>query len=308
MTSIVSSYFRFLVFFVTAIASSGATAQTNRDNVTITTAVVRPNIHMLSGAGGNVAVLTGDQGVLIVDDQYEDMALRIDAAIAELTDLPVYYVLNTHWHPDHAGGNVHYGRQGKIIVAHDNTYDRMSVDQYMKVIDYHQPASPKEALPVITFSDSSTIRFNDETIKLTHVPDAHTDTDVFVQFMQANVIHSGDVYITARYPFIDTSTGGSLSGMITALEQLAALANARTTIIPGHGALSDKAGVEQTLAMLKALQHKLQLALDADLALEDFLATKPLDEFDATFARSDEHSRTFATRVYNELRATADSP
>lgn len=299
-------HYRHLVCAAAMLLAANASAQSNRDDVKVETIAVSDNVYMLSGAGGNVAVLTGEQGVLIVDDQYEDMTARIDAAIRELTDLQVHYVLNTHWHWDHSGGNINYGQRGSTIVAHDNTYVRMSTDQYIDLIDHHQPAAPKPALPVITFNESSTIRFNDQTVKLIHVPDAHTDTDVFVVFSEANVIHSGDVYITLRYPFIDTSTGGSLDGIIAALEHLALLADANTKIIPGHGELSDKAGVEQALGMLKVVRQKTLRALDDKLSLEEYLTQQPLQPFDAVFARSDEHSRTFATRVYNELAAVAE--
>ncbi|MEQ9109029.1 MAG: MBL fold metallo-hydrolase [Rhodospirillaceae bacterium] len=290
-----------LVIASTALASQTAIAQLSPDTAQIRSIPVRDGLHMFMGAGGNLAVSVGDDGVLIVDDQYEEMTSKIDAAIADLTDQPIKYVLNTHWHWDHTGGNENYGRAGKIIVAHDNTYERMSTDQFVEAFNWSQPASPQDALPEITFNDTATIRFNDLTIRLIHVPNAHTDSDAFVHFVEANVVHTGDVYVTSSYPFIDSSTGGTLNGEITALERLGEMTNENTVIIPGHGAISDRAGAMKTLTMLKGMKTITENALANGQNLEEFLDSNPTKDYDADFSMRADQGRVFATRLYQEL-------
>lgn len=278
-----------------------ALTQLTRDSVQIRSIQVRNGIYMFMGAGGNLAVSTGADGVLIVDDQYADMTAKIEAAIAEITDEPLRYVINSHWHWDHSGGNENFGLAGKTIVAHDNTYIRMSSDQFVEAFNFSQPASPKAALPVITFNDTATIRFNDLTIRMIHVPNAHTDTDAFIHFEEANVIHTGDVYVTSAYPFIDSSTGGTLDGVIAALEYLSEITDEETVIIPGHGVISDRAGAIKTLAMLKDMKVITEKAVAEDMTLKQFLATNPTANYDEDFAVRSDQGRVFATRLHKEF-------
>jgi len=278
-----------------------ALAQLTRDSVQIRSNEVSNGIYMFMGAGGNIAVSTGDDGVLIVDDQYADMTAKIDAAISGLTDQPLRYVVNTHWHWDHTGGNENYGRAGKTIVAHENTYVRMASDQFVEAFNFRQPASPEEALPVITYNDTATLRFNDLTIRMIHVPNAHTDSDAFIHFEEANVIHTGDVYVTSAYPFIDSSTGGTLDGVIAALERLSVITDGDTVIIPGHGAISDRAGAMKTLAMLKGMKVITENAVAEGMSLEQFLGTNPTADYDGDFAVRADQGRVFATRLHKEF-------
>lgn len=279
-------------------SATSSLAQRDFDKIEIESTEIRNGLHMFVGAGGNIAVSTGTDGVLIVDDQFAEMTAKIDAAIAKLSKQSVRYVLNTHWHFDHTGGNQHYGSQGKTIIAHDNTYQRMSTNQEIEAFDLNVPASPKEALPVITFNDSATVHFNDLTVQLVHIPNAHTDTDAFVHFKEANVIHSGDVYISNSYLFIDTSSGGSLNGVIDAIEKLVAMSDDETMIIPGHGELSDKRGAQKTLAMVKRLKSKAEKAIANKVTVEEFLASSPTAEFGDDFgSRGD----SFAAAVFKQL-------
>lgn len=276
-------------------------AQLSPDTAQIRVTEVRNGIYMFMGAGGNVAVSTGEDGVLIVDDQYAEMTAKIDAAIDEITDKPLRYVVNTHWHWDHTGGNENYGNAGIPIVAHDNTHARMSEDQFVAAFDWDQPASPKAALPVITFNDTATLRINGLTINMVHVPNAHTDSDAFIHFVEANVVHTGDVYVTSAYPFIDSSTGGTLMGEIAAFEKLSAMTDAETIIIPGHGTISDRSGAMKTLAMLRGMQAITAKAVSDGLSLEEFLATNPTSDYDEDFAMRADQGQIFATRLYQEM-------
>lgn len=291
------------VSLVALLGVQSAVAQLSPDTAQIRSIEVRNGIYMFMGAGGNVAVSTGEDGVLIVDDQYAEMTAKIDAAIDEITDEPTRYVVNTHWHWDHTGGNENYGNAGIPIIAHDNTHARMSEDQFVAAFDWKQPASPKAALPVITYNDTATIHINDLTVNMIHVPNAHTDSDAFIHFVEANVIHTGDVYVTSSYPFIDTSTGGSLTGEIAAFEKLAAMTDDETVIIPGHGVISDRAGAIKTLEMLKGMRDKTAEAVADGLSLEDFLATNPTSDYDKDFAIRADQGRVFATRLYQEMTA-----
>jgi len=290
-----------LLFAVYALViSSVALAQRDFSKIEIESTELRNGLHMFKGAGGNIAVSVGSDGVLIVDDQYAEMTSKIDAAIAKLSKQSVRYVLNTHWHFDHTGGNQHFGSQGKTIIAHDNTYTRMSTDQVIEAFDLKVPASPKEALPVITFNDSATVHFNDLTVELVHIPNAHTDTDAFVNFKEANIIHTGDVYISNSYLFIDTSSGGSLKGVISAFEKLIAMSDDDTIIVPGHGTLSDKAGVTKTLAMLKRLKSKVEKAIEDKLSEEEFLKSDPTAEFGDDFGQ---RGNSFAAALFKHLNS-----
>lgn len=280
-----------------------ALAQLSPDTATIKSIKVRDGIYMFMGAGGNIAVSTGDDGVLIVDDQYAEMTAKIDAAIDKISDQPLRYVINTHWHWDHTGGNENYGMAGIPIIAHDNTYVRMSTDQFVEAFDWKQPASPKAALPVITYNDTATLRINALTVNMIHVPNAHTDSDAFIHFVEANVVHTGDVYVTTAYPFIDTSTGGSLVGEIAALEKLIEMTDGETVIIPGHGVISDRAGAIKTLAMLKGMRTITETAVADGLSLEQFLETDPSAKYDDDFALRADQGRVFATRLYTEMTA-----
>lgn len=290
-----------LSVFALTLQAVPAWSQLNPATAQIRATELRNGVYMFMGAGGNIGVSTGDDGVLIVDDQYAEMTAKVDAAIAEITDRPMRYVINTHWHWDHTGGNENYGKAGKTIIAHDNTRVRMSEEQFVAAFNHTQPASPDVALPVITFNDTATMHFNSLTIRIIHVPNAHTDTDAFVHFVEANVIHSGDVYVTSSYPFIDSSTGGTLDGEIAAIEKLVSLINNDTIVIPGHGPLSDKAGVEKTLAMLKGMRDITAKAVADGKSLEAFLDGNPSAPYDDDFAIREDAGRVFATRAYLEM-------
>ena len=292
---------RLAIAFVLTFSLLPAQAQLNPSTTQIRPTEIRNGIYIFMGAGGNIGVSVGDDGALIVDDQFAEMTAKVNAALAELTDKPTRYVLNTHWHWDHTGGNENYGKAGKTIIAHDNTYARMSEDQFVAAFNHSEPASPEVALPVITFNDEATLRFNDLTIHMVYAANAHTDSDAFVHFVEANVIHSGDVYTTGSYPFIDSSTGGTLAGEIAAVEKLVNMIDYDTVIIPGHGPLSDKVGALKTLTMLKGMRDVAAKAVTEGMSLEAFLDSNPSAPFDDDFAIRADAGRVFATRVYLDM-------
>ena len=198
---------------------------------------------MLLGSGGNIGVFVGDDGVFVIDDQYAPLTDKILAAIRAITSEPVRFVFNTHWHGDHTGGNENLGRTGALIVAHENVRERLDMDQVLERIGREpatEPARPDGALPVITFAEDVTFHLNGDELYAFHVSNAHTDGDAIVHFRGANVVHMGDTFFRDRFPFIDTATGGSIDGVIAATGAALALMDARTMVIPGHGALSTR--------------------------------------------------------------------
>ena len=214
-----------------------AAAQRDWSKVEIKTTRLTDSLYVIEGSGGNIGLSVGEDAVFLVDDQYAPLTPRIVDAIAKITPKPVRFVLNTHWHGDHTGGNENLGRAGAIVVAHENVRRRMSSEQFDEFWKRKTPASPGGALPVVTFS-GGTVSFymNNEEIRAIHVPNAHTDGDTVVHFVKADVIHAGDIVWNGLYPFIDISSGGSVDGTIAACDRMLAMAGERTRIIAGPGA------------------------------------------------------------------------
>src|SRR5437870_4403639 len=222
-------------------AASPAAAQVNYDTVQIRTVKVAEGVYMLMGAGGNIGVSVGSDGVILIDDQYAPLSDKIKAAVAALGG-PIRFLINTHWHWDHNGGNENFARSGVVTVAHENVRHRMSVEQFVTAFNRHVPAAPSGALPLVTFTDSVNFYLNGDSIHAFHVPPAHTDGDAIIWFRRANVVHMGDLFFNGRYPFVDLSSGGSVEGMVAAVDRVLALADGNTKIIPGHGPLADRPG------------------------------------------------------------------
>ena len=255
--------------------------QQNFDNVQIEATLVSDNVYMLTGSGGNMGLIIGDDGAFLVDDQFAPLTEKIQATIATLTDKPVRFVINTHWHGDHTGGNENLGKAGALIVAHDNVYERMSTDQFMEAFDRTVPASPRAALPVITFGEDVSFHINGEHVYGFHIPEAHTDGDTIIQFKNANVIHMGDTFFAGRFPFIDTGSGGSIDGVITATHRVLALADDDTKIIPGHGPLATVEDLKEYRGFLTKLRSKIALMITEDKTLEEVQASNPTEGYEA---------------------------
>ena len=252
---------RTLPFIAAVVFSTGAFAQDDPfANVTIQTVPVAGNISMLIGQGGNIGVSAGEDGVLIIDDQFAPLADRIRAALEALGSDTPKFVLNTHFHGDHVGGNVEFGAGG-VIVAHENVRLRM--------IDGD---SPPVALPVVTFNDNVTIHFNGENITLIHMPAGHTDTDSVVLFEDANVIHMGDHFFNGGFPFVDIASGGSVQGYLSNLEKVLSWIDDDTQVIPGHGPLATKADLLGFYDMIKDTSTAIRVSRSLQMSAEEIVA------------------------------------
>lgn len=258
---------------------------------------------MLVGAGGNMGLSVGEDAVFLIDDQYAPLAPKIKAAIAAITPKPVKFVLNTHFHFDHTGGNEALGKEGALIVAHDNVRRRLSADQLISFVgnSARQAASPKVALPVITVPGAISFHINGEEVHAFHVPNAHTDGDLIVHFKGGDIVHMGDVFFNGSYPFIDAGSGGSPLGMIAAFDRVLALAGEKTKIIPGHGPLADKAALQRTRDMLATLVGRIQAERRAAKTDEQIRAAKPTADFDEAWGKGFIKADQFVQLVLNGL-------
>lgn len=273
-------------------------AQQNFDTVQVRATALAGSVHMLVGSGGNIAVSVGDDAVFIVDDQFAPLTPKIQAAIARLTPKPVRFVVNTHWHFDHTGGNENFGKAGALIVAHDNVRKRMSTEQFMAALNRREPPSPPAALPVVTFSDGVTFHLNGDSVVVTHVPPAHTDGDAVIHFVKANVVHMGDAFNNAGLPFVDLSSGGSINGIIGAADKVYAMTNDATKIVPGHGPLASRARLRQYRDMLFALRERVQREVASGRSVDQVLALRITDPYARDFPGG--HER-FVRLLHEEL-------
>ena len=258
-----------------------ASAQQDFSKVEIKTVPVSGGVSMLMGAGGNIGVLEGDEGVILIDDQYAPLSEKILAAAKAIADKPIRSVINTHWHGDHTGGNLPLGEAGVVIISHDNVRTRMSTRQFQAAFNRETPPSPAAALPVVTFSDTLTLHVGSEILHAFRVGPAHTDGDVAIHFTKANVIHMGDTYFAGMFPFVDISSGGDFTGMIDAVNQALEIANHETKIIPGHGPLSNTAELTAYRDMLVSVRDRVAAMIADDKSLQDIVAAKPLADLEA---------------------------
>lgn len=226
-----------LAVFVLLVSPVLVVAQDDFSKVEVKATKVNGNVYMLQGAGGNIGVSVGTDGILIVDDQFAPLADKIRAALKTLGEGKLKFILNTHWHGDHTGGNAQFGREAPII-AHDNVRKRLSTEQRSEFFKETTPASPKEALPVITFDQSLSVHFNGEEIRVIHFPHGHTDGDSIIFFTTSNVVHLGDDFFAGRFPFVDLESGGSVEGLTKNIGELIPKVPAGAKLIPGHGPIS----------------------------------------------------------------------
>jgi glyoxylase-like metal-dependent hydrolase (beta-lactamase superfamily II) len=256
---------------------------------------------MLTGRGGNIGACIGEDGVFLIDDQYAPLTPAIRQALAQVTDAPVRFVLNTHWHSDHTGGNENFGELGAVIVAHDNVRERLASDQFMPFMDRQVPASPPAALPVVTFNDTVSFHMNGNTIRAFHVAGAHTDGDAIVHFDAANVVHMGDVFWNGWYPFIDVHSGGSIRGVIAAVEAVLAMIDGDTAVIAGHGPLGDRARLLVYRDMLQDVADRIQEMIDDGRTLEEIQSAAPTSAWDGEWGSGFIKPEAFVRMVHEDL-------
>ncbi len=278
------------VLVAAGLAAAGpaeGTAQQDFSNVEIRTVQLTDGLYMLMGAGGNLGLSVGADGAFLVDDQFAPLTPKIMAAVRAVTTQPVRFVLNTHWHGDHTGGNENLGRAGALIVAHENVRRRMNPAEFRDLIGRSQQA-PAAALPVITFSEAANFHWNGENIRVFHVARAHTDGDAIVRFTNANVIHMGDTFFNGRYPFIDLDSGGGLNGVLEAIDRVLGLAGPDTKIIPGHGELAGVTELRAYRDMITTVRDRVQRLITQGMSEDQIVAAQPTQDLDATWGTASE--------------------
>lgn len=291
---------RSVIFALLALSAAPVAAQQDFSKVEIKAQELAPGVAVLFGAGGNIGVSYGEDGTTLIDDQYAPMTEKIQAAVASLGATPVKFLVNTHWHGDHSGGNENLGKAGAVIMAHDNVRVRMANDQ--KTSFGEIKASPKAALPVITYADGLKLHLNGEEIRVIAMPPAHTDGDSIIHWTQSNVIHMGDLFmLQISFPFVDRDSGGDVRGFVAAADKVLAIANDQTKIIPGHGAIATKADLQNHRNMIAAVIAKVEAGIQAGQTLEQIKASKPTEGFGVNpkgFISAD----AFVETVYNNLK------
>lgn len=252
----------------------------------IKTTKLYDNIWLLQGAGGNMAVQTGKDGIILIDSSFATAVPHIKEAIAAISPEAPHALINTHWHVDHVDGNEGMHAAGFTIVAHEKTKERMSKPAEMKLFHMSLPAYPAGALPTVTFADTMKHDHNGDTVERVHYDPAHTDTDIYIHFHNADVLHCGDIFFNKSYPFIDEGSGGSIGGTINAAQKSLELAGEKTKIIPGHGPLGDKADLKAYIDMLSTVRDKVAALKKAGASEQEVIAKKPTADLDSAWAKS----------------------
>jgi glyoxylase-like metal-dependent hydrolase (beta-lactamase superfamily II) len=285
--------------------ATGAAAQPqqNFDEVVIESQDLGGGVHMLTGSGGNIGLLVGEDGALMVDDQYAPLSAKIAAKVEELGGGPVRFVINTHHHGDHAGGNAPFAEMGATVVAHDNVRTRLSQEQQSPIGTNVIPAAPEAAWPLVTFAEDVTFHMNGQTVRAFHVPPAHTDGDAMIYFEEANVLHGGDVFTTSGFPLIDVPAGGSLEGFVADLTLAVEAIDDDTKVIPGHGPLSTRADIAARRDALQGFVDILKPLAESDLTIEQIIASRPLDGHDEGFSGGFISTESFITSAVTSMRA-----
>lgn len=281
------------LFFLCVLFLSSSLIFSQNSEVTIETTKLSDNVYMLVGQGGNIGVSVGDDGVFIIDDQFEQLTPKLLEAIRTLSDKPLQFLVNTHYHGDHTGGNENMAKQGTKIIAHENVRKRL--------VDGEKP---KDALPIITFNDRVNVHMNGEDVNVHHVEHAHTDGDAMLFFAKSNVLHTGDTYFHKRYPYIDVKSGGSIDGYIKAVKKGLTLINDDTKIIPGHGPVSNKEEYQSFLTMLETLRKNVQAEIENGKTEDEVVAntaiTKEYD--DLGYAWNFINSERIRRTIYQSLK------
>ena len=279
---------------------AAAAQQRDFSNVEVKVTKVSGSVYMITGMGGNIGVSAGDDGLVVIDDQYAPLAPRIEAALKSIVDKPVRFILNTHYHGDHTGGNEYFGRSAPIV-AHENVRKRLAAGTSAR--GRSTPPAPAAALPIVTFNDTLTIHLNGEEVRAVHMPHGHTDGDSVIWFTRSNVVHMGDDFFNGMFPFIDTENGGSARGLLRNVEAVLSTIPDDAKVIPGHGPLSDKAGLRRYAEMLRGTTGAVQRGIAAGKSLEHLKEEKVLGEWDAEWGKGFIKADAFTETLYRELSA-----
>jgi cyclase len=275
--------------------------------VEIKTTDLGDNCYMLEGQGGNITVAVATDGIIMVDGQFAPLHEKIKAAIATISNLPIKYLINTHYHGDHTDGNESFAKDGAIIVAQIHVKNRLAAGTTNGLTGAKTPPAPQAALPSDTYTNFSKIRLRGRVADLKHIENAHTDGDTYVWFKTANLLSTGDTFTNGRYPNIDFANGGNIRGMIAAAEIYLKLTNAKTKIVPGHGPLADKAALVEYHTMLITARDRMAKLVKDGKSEDDVVAAKPFADLDAKWAPTELASTNFIRVVYHSLADKADT-
>jgi len=267
--------------------------------IPIETVNLADNLTLLLGPGGNVVVLHGPEGKIVVDSFVQPAWTKLKQAIDGMGNAPLKLLIDTHWHWDHTDNNAHFHDAGAMILAHENTKKRLTESH--DVLGMHFDPSPASALPTQSFKERHTMQANGESLELGYIPPAHTDTDIYVHYQKANVLHCGDVFFNGMYPFIDAGTGGSITGQIAGADKMLKMADNNTRIVPGHGPLGDKAALMKYRDVIVTVRDRVAKLKSGGKKLDEVLAAKPSAEFDAAWGKGFLMPNDFVTIVYNTL-------
>ncbi|WP_299161936.1 MBL fold metallo-hydrolase [uncultured Tenacibaculum sp.] len=289
------------VMLLSALGFISFNTLSQKREVKITSKKITNNIYMLQGQGGNIGLFVGDDSVFMIDDQFAPLTNKILTKVKEISNKPIKYLVNTHWHGDHTGGNENMKKNDVLIFSHENVRKRMSADQTVR--GRLKKASPKEALPVITFTNDMNFHINGEDVLVSHVHNAHTDGDAHIYFLSSNVIHMGDTYFQGKFPFIDLNSGGSIKGYIESINKVLLLSNDETVIIPGHRSLSNKAELKVYKKMLITLRDRVQENINkgktlAEVSKDESITKEYKEEYGAWFISAKEMRET----IYKSLQ------
>ena len=271
----------------------------------VNTTKLTDSMYVIHGSGGNVILSIGNDGIILVDDQYAPVTKKMESVIANITNKPIKFVINTHWHPDHVGGNERLGEAGAIIISHDNVRKRLSIDQFFEMINQTIPALSKKGLPIITFSENMTFYQNNDEIRINYLKNGHTDGDSAVYFTQNNVIHVGDDFSDRSYPFMDLSSGGSVDGLISSLQSMLSMINNDTKVVAGHSGISNQTKVKDYLNMLIDVKGVISNMIREGKSLDEIIQSKPTSKYDTIYQDySFIKPKDFVTNVYESLNTS----
>ncbi len=283
------------------LAGAGRAEEPNWDKIEVKVIPVAGGVSMLVGQGGNIGVTSGKDGIFLIDDQFEPLLPKIRAAVKTLGDGPIRFVVNTHFHGDHTGSNAKLGEAGAVIVAQENVRKRLGVERINPTTKERTPPKPPSAWPLVTYASGVNLYLNGDELEVIHVPNAHTDGDSVIRFKKANVVHMGDTFFNGHYPFIDVDAGGSIDGAIAAVDQVLAMIDDQTKLIPGHGALATKADLRTYRQVMAGARDRVKTLIAQGKTLEQILATKPTEQWDAAWGKGGIGPEVFVSTIHRSL-------